>query len=626
MPDILKPEKVNSTIQMKKRALAFIFYTIFWLVFFAFARLFFIAVQYKEAIQHDAATLAETFLHGIKLDISATGYFLILPVLLSIPGIWFNRNWFRYFVRYYTFILIFFSSVIMVSDASLYTYWGFRMDYTPFLYLKTPREAMASAGFIQAVIVILEIIIITSLFIYLYRKLIDKFFSDFVRVRKWLPAMFLVLILLASLLIPIRGGFGIAPINSGTVYFNEKMFPNHVAVNAIWNVGKSLSSRKPLTNPYEFGDSATAKTMVEALNIKNDSPRKVLNNERPNIIIIILESFGNSLIGPLGGDESVTPNINRYVEEGILFTNFYASGNRTDKALPAILSGYPAQPVVSIIKEPKKTQSLPGIVKMLIDRGYYSSFWYGGEINFANFNSFVISSGFRNIITMDNFNPSDYNSKWGVHDHILFKALEDSMKTVVEPFINVILTLSSHEPFEVPMEPVFEGKDDLTKFKNSVYYTDSVVGSFLDRAKNTSWWKNSLVILVSDHCRRNSVEEPVFSEEIFRIPMLWLGGALKEKGFRVDKYGSQADLPLTILNQLDIESSFPFGKDLLAKGSGSYAFYVFNEGFAFLTDSSKYIYDHKFGDAVIRDGKNPEVAEKNGKAYLQVVFDDYLNR
>jgi phosphoglycerol transferase MdoB-like AlkP superfamily enzyme len=611
---------------MKKRGIAFLFYTIFWLVLFVFARLFFIAVQYKEAMQYNAATLAETFLHGIKLDISATGYFLILPVLLSVPGLWFNRNWFRFFIRYYTYFIIIFSSVIIVSDASLYTYWGFRMDYTPLLYLKTPKEAMASAGLIQTVIVILEIIIIASLFIYCYRKLIDKLFSDFVRIKKWLPAIVMVLVLWASLLIPVRGGFGIAPINAGTVYFSEKMFPNHVAVNAIWNVGKSLSSRKPLTNPYAFGDIAAAKSMVDALNEKNGKPLKVLNNDHPNILIIILESFGNSLIGPLGGDRSVTPRINRYAEEGILFTNFYASGNRTDKALPAILSGYPAQPAVSVIKEPKKAQSLPGLVKTLTGRGYSASFWYGGDINFANFKSFVISSGFRQIITMDNFDPSDYNSKWGVHDHVLFEALDDSMKTVTEPFFNTVLTLSSHEPFEVPMEPVFDGNDDLTKFKNTVFYTDSVIGSFLDRAKTSAWWENTLVILVADHCRRNSAEEPVFAEEIFRIPMLWLGGALKEKGITIGKYGSQTDIPLMILNQLDIESSFPFGKDLLDKGSGSYAFYVFNEGFAFITDSSKYIYDHKYGDAVITDGKNPEFAEKNGKAFLQVVFDDYLNR
>ena len=233
-----------------------------------------------------------------------------------------------------------------------------------------------------------------------------------------------------------------------------------------------MFTQKPVKNPYEFGDLPSAIAAVDTLTLKNGISRKVLNSTDPNILILVLESFSSYLIGPLGGDSLVTPNFNRYVNEGILFTNFYASGTRTDKALPAILNGYPAQPAQSIIKEPKKSQSLPSLVKIFIGRGYNSSFWYGGEINFANFNSFVISQGFNEIITKNNFDPENYNSKWGVHDHVLFEAFKDSMRVVKEPFFRVLLTLSSHEPFEVPMDPVFKGTDDLTKYKNSVFYAD----------------------------------------------------------------------------------------------------------------------------------------------------------
>jgi phosphoglycerol transferase MdoB-like AlkP superfamily enzyme len=258
--------------------------------------------------------------------------------------------------------------------------------------------------------------------------------------------------------------------------------------------------------------------------------------------------------------------------------------------------------------------------------GYNSSFWYGGDINFANFNSFVIGSGFRQIITMENFDPSDYNSKWGVHDDVLFKALRDSMVRIREPFFRVVLTLSSHEPFEVPMDPVFTGKDDLTKFKNSVYYTDKTVGSFIAWAKTATWWNNTLVILVADHCRRNSLEDLVYSQEIFKIPMLWLGGALQTRGKRIEKLGTQVDIPITLINQLGLTGDFPFAKDLLSDGSNSFAFYAFNEGFAFITDSSTVIYDHKLGGPVLKTGDDPEYAEELGKAYLQVVYDDYMKR
>ena len=551
---------------------------------------------------------------------------MILPLLLAIPGIYFNGNWYRVFLRWYTCFLIVFSSFIIVADANLYSYWGFRMDFTPLLYLKTPKEAFASISTFKLIQTLFSAGVFSAIFIYIYLRLIDRLFKGFGRVKYWIPAMLFFIILWASLLLPIRGGIGVAPINAGAVYFSDKMFLNHAAINAVWNVGYSGFGQRPVNNPYVFGDISEAKGIVDSLTVKKGIPENVLNLSRPNVIIIVLESFSGYLIGPLGGDSLVTPNINRYSKEGILFTNFYASGTRTDKAMPAILDGYPAQPAQSIIKDPNKSQSLPSIVKILIENGYHSSFWYGGEINFANFNSFVVGSGFHDIITENNFNPSTYNSKWGVHDHILFNTIKDSMKTVKEPFLKVILTLSSHEPFDVPMKTVFAGSDIYTKYRNSVYYTDKTLGSFLDWAKETDWWKNTLIIMVADHAARITDDMPNYTQNVFKIPMLWVGGAVSKKGLSVEKFGSQVDIPITLLDQLGIAGSFPFGKDLFSDQSKSFAFYTYNEGFGFLTDSSAVSFDLKSNTTVFHEGKDPESAEKRGKAYLQVLFDDYVKR
>ncbi|NLA48909.1 MAG: sulfatase-like hydrolase/transferase, partial [Bacteroidales bacterium] len=159
-----------------------------------------------------------------------------------------------------------------------------------------------------------------------------------------------------------------------------------------------------------------------------------------------------------------------------------------------------------------------------------------------------------------------------------------------------------------------------------VYYTDRSLGWFLDRAKTTEWWKNTLVVLVADHYRRNTPDVQEYSEEVYKIPMLWLGGVLSETGITIDKTGSQIDIPLTILNQLGLSDSYPFSKDMLSSGPSSFAFYTFNEGFGFITDSSRYIYEHKLGDSVLEEGKNPEIAGEYGKAFLQTLFDDFLQR
>ena len=611
---------------MKKRITALAFYSIFWLVFFIFARMFFLGYEYQLSFRNGFAGLLAAFWHGSRLDISTTGYYLLIPVLAAIPAIWISGSWYRIFIKLYTYLLIVFSSLIVVADASLYSYWGFRMDYTPMFYLRTPGEAMASISTLRALTFIAAIGLISAVFIFLYNKFIDRLFSPPEKSKYRLAWSFVILILSGSLIIPIRGGFSLAPINAGSVYFSQKMFLNHAAINAIWNVGTSAFAQKPLKNPYVFGDTSEAKSLVDSLTAKKGITEQVLNNRRPNVIIIILESFSGYLIGGLGGDSLVTPNINRYAREGILFCNFYASGTRTDRAIPAVLAGYPAMPTLSIIKEPKKSQSLPNIVRLLIDQGYNSSFWYGGEINFANFNSFVVESGFHQVITKSNFAPSDYNSKWGVHDHVMFSVLEDSMKRVREPFINVVLTLSSHEPFDVPMKPFFKEEGVYDKYRNSVYYSDKALGDFLDHARQTSWWKNTLVVLVADHCARVTSEIPIFEGKAFRIPMLWVGGAVERRGERIMKYGSQTDIPSTLCGQLGLPSIFPFGKDILSSGSASFAFYAFNEGFGFVSDSSAVAYDHKSGKPVLMEGKDAIRSEKCGKAFLQVLFDDYLSR
>ncbi len=611
---------------MKRQIISLLLYSAFWLLFFFAARSYFLISHYSESAGAGFPAIAGTFTHGVRLDISATGYILILPVLASLLFVWLNGKWFGAFIKWYTWIVLLAASVIIVADSVLYVYWGYRMDYMPFMYLKTPREAAASVSILKIFLMLFGILLFAGVSGIIYSKLFRNCFSLPVKRSHRIPATLLFMLLCGSLIIPIRGGFGVAPVYAGSVYFSENMYANHASVNVVWNVGSSFINRKPSHNPYVFGDKEEAESITGSLTIKTGVTEKVLNTTRPNILIIILESFGNTLVGPLGGDPLTTPCLNKMIEEGLVFTNFYASGNRTDKALPAILNGYPAQPSASIIKEARKTQSLESLVKILNGMNYHSSFWYGGDINFADFRSFVISSGFREIITMDNFSRSDFNSKWGVHDHVFFEALRDSMKSVEEPFFRVALTLSSHEPFEVPMKPVFEGNDNLTKFKNSVYYTDKALGNFIGWAKTAEWWHNTLVILVADHCRRNSLDELVYSQEIYKIPMLWLGGALKTPGRKVEKLGSQADIPVTLLQQLDTGSNFRFGKDLLSDGSRSFAFYTFREGFAFLTDTSVYIYDHQLGKPVAEEGKDPGYAGRLGKAYLQALYDDYLKR
>jgi len=600
-------------------------YFIFWVLFFITARVIFVLFQADEVIKYSFSDILNAFYHGLKMDLSASGYLLLLPVLFAIPHFFTGGRWYRTSLKIYTAVLVFVFTPLILGDAFVYRFWAFRLDATIIGYLKNPKDALASATTFQLILGAFAWIVVSFAVIRTFFRLADRIIPDDKPAHPYLSSATFVLIF-GLLIIPIRGGFGVAPMNNGSVYFSNHLFLNHSAVNVVWNFGFTAAHRKPSVNPYMFSPSEKAAGDFASLMSDSGTTKKVLSISRPNILLVIVESFGSEIINLPGTDSAVAPRFKEYLKEGIYFSNLFASGSRTDKAIPAILAGYPNLPTIQVIMEPRKTQSMPGIFRMLDSAGYATSFWYGGDINFANMNSFITYTGFRQKITMEDFSKKDRNSKWGVHDHVVLNRLLDPLNSARRPFAAAVLTLSSHEPFEVPVEPVFTGKDILSKFRNSVHYTDKSLGEFLDRARETDWWDSTLVIITADHCRRNADTIPAYAESIFRIPMLWTGGAISVKDTIITGTFSQTDLVTTLARQLDLNSSFRFSKNMFSDKSGHFAFYTYNEGFAFITDTSAAMYDIRLKDIVTERGPGTKQSVQFGKSFLQVLFDDYLSR
>jgi phosphoglycerol transferase MdoB-like AlkP superfamily enzyme len=124
------------------------------------------------------------------------------------------------------------------------------------------------------------------------------------------------------------------------------------------------------------------------------------------------------------------------------------------------------------------------------------------------------------------------------------------------------------------------------KYLNSIYYTDKALGDFISDAKTRDWWDETLLILLADHsCRVGNLTE--YEEKRFRIPMLWLGGALAVRDTVINTYGSQTDLPSTLLGQLNFpREDFIFSNDLLSENPNSFAYYTFHDCIGFIIDSS----------------------------------------
>ncbi|MFZ6012730.1 MAG: LTA synthase family protein, partial [Bacteroidota bacterium] len=219
--------------------------------------------------------------------------------------------------------------------------------------------------------------------------------------------------------------------------------------------------------------------------------------------------------------------------------------------------------------------------------------------------------------------PGEWNeSKWGVHDHLVFDRALTELDTTTGPFFKVILSLSSHEPFDVPMKPKVPGQSEESMFLNSVYYTDQCLAAFIDRARQKPWWNNTLMIFVADHGHRHPRNKELKDKERFRIPFLMIGNVVK-KDTVIHTYASQTDIANTLLSQLANPSSdFKFSNNALSPEAKSFAYYFFNDGYGMVAPDKYIIYDNTGRQFLRREGVTEEELEES-KGYQQILFSDY---
>lgn len=603
---------------MKERFKFFFTYAFFWLGFFFLAKVIFLVYQFEKTVTLSFGEIVSVFLHGSRLDISSTGYILLIPGLLLTLISYFEKVH-HHSMSVYTFVLLFYTSFITIVDIELYRHWGFKLDTTPLMYLGS--EAAGSGDFWTTLLLtsFWLLLFLGSFWIYL-KKISPKHYS-FSEFSWQQPLVFLFLT--ASLILPIRGSLGVAPMNVGFVYFSpDKPFANHAAVNTFWNLNYALNKMSDTSYPENYYSSAASKKVFNSLYTSESGiTTKLVKTDKPNILIVVLESFTSKMIEPLSGMKGITPNINQLVKEGVLFTNMYSSGDRTDKGIVSILNGYPAQTKTSIIKFPNKIANLPFLNTYFKKNGYSTQFSYGYDINYANFKSYLNIANFDNITDKSDFPLELGLSKWGVHDHHVFNKVLQELDTMSTPFFEVMMTLSSHEPFEVPMDPVFDLKDEEAQFLNAAYYTDKSFGEFIQKAKQSPWWDNTLIIAIADHGSRHPKNTPISHPGRFRIPMFWLGGALSVSDTIISTYGNQTDLANTLLSQFDAESSeFKFSNNLLSDSAKSFSVYLYNDGFGYFDKNSEVIYDN-VGQNYIKGGES--LQKEIGKAYLQTIYSDF---
>ena len=558
--------------------------------------------------------------HGFTLDAATTGYLTAIPWLAILCSIWFRRFPLKKILIGYYVLISLATTLIFIGDMALYPFWGFKLDASIFLYLDSPKNAMASVSFGFILIRLLCILILSALVTWGLYKITPDCLPQ---VQKRITGSLITLLLGGVIFIVIRGGVTESTSNVGQAYFCNDEFLNHSAINPDFSLLSSISKTTDFSQQFNFFDEEKRASLFEGLYADTgENEVSLLTTNRPNVLIILMESFGGVFVESLGGIPSVSPNLERLSKEGVFFTNCYANSFRTDRGTVCTFSGYQSFPTVSVMKSPAKSRTLPSIAGKLREQGYATDFLYGGDINFTNMKSYLLGSGYQQLTADVDFSMEERKNPWGVNDDITFEYLYRQIKErdTDQPWHTAFLTLSSHEPFEVPYSRLEN------KRLNAFAYTDSCVGDFVKQFRELPQWKNTVIVFVPDHL--GSYPEHIGNLEIarYQIPLLMVGGAVREPG-RVDVYGSQQDIAATLLAQLSLpHGEFTFSKDMLNPASPHFAFFTMPDAFGFLTPDNQLIFNNEADAIVVDEGPKKGQNLSLGQAYLQKLYDDIAKR
>lgn len=586
--------------------------------------------------------------HGLPLDLSMAGYLSVIPGFLSIAVVWLKRDLVKPIMNIYFIIASLFITCSFLLNASLYPYWKYPLDSTPLFYFFTsPADAIASVSIWQVILSIVILIVLTIGVWFTLRMRGEKRqqysrysygyggfgsgkrnrFDDFDRHRG--RTSIILLLLTGLLFLPIRGGITVSTMNTGQAYYSQNAYLNHSAVNPLFSLLESITHQEDFASQYRFMKDKEADKIFATMTSTSDENTYPLLNEAtfkkgtPDILIVIMESFASDIMPSMGSYKDVAVCLDSIAQQSILFTRFYANSFRTDRGMVSILSGYPAQPTTSIMRYPHKTSQLPSIARNLAKyKNYKTTYYYGGDADFCNMRSYLVSQGYQHIISDANFPIEDKLSKWGVPDHILAaKMMEDikAQQNEKRPMLRILQTSSSHEPFEVPYHRL---KD---KRLNAFAYTDSVMGAIVREYRKLPRWKNTLIVFVPDHVGGYKENLNDHDRSRYQIPLILAGGAIS-RPMKVGIIGSQHDIAATLLGQLGVEHrEFTFSKNMMSDATPKFAFFAVNDAFGIVSEENSLIYDNR-AKRIVYDKGEKGFNLKRGQAYLQKLYDDLAKK
>ncbi|QFR49919.1 sulfatase-like hydrolase/transferase [Sulfurimonas lithotrophica] len=580
----------------------------FYMIFIFFIGRLLLFIEYFDNFKNSGVDYWMTFIYGLRMDTMSASVLLLIPLIVLSFTPKKIKSFADKFLKYYFLIVI--SILIYIENATFpfVAQYDVRPNYLFVEYLIYPKEVFAMI-FADYKIELFIALVMIAIFAYLFFKY-DKNDSEGIYEKSYTKRIVVFFILFLVLFIGARSSFGHRPANTSDAMYTSNRMVNEITKNSIYNIVYAIyvsntHGSKQVKKLY--GDmyiSEAFSRVKKRLNIKNDDNISILREEKShfkslkskNLVIFVQESMGYQFVNAVGGEEGITPNLNKLSKEGILFKNLYSNGTRSIRGLAGLTAGNFSVPGKGVLKRNKSQSNFFTLASALKPFGYYTSFIYGGESRFDNMRSWYIGNGFDEIVDQPMFEHPTFTSPWGVCDEdLVTKANKEFKKMYAQnkKFATVMFSTSNHSPFDCPYEKIdLVDKNNIKSVKNAVKYADYAIGKFIELAKKEKYYKDTVIVIVADHNVRVYGEDMV-PVDMFHIPALILGADMKPIVY--DKISTQPDILATALDLIGLDLTYPImGKSIFSEEKNNISLMQFHS-----------IYALRVGDkvAVIRPNK-----------------------
>ncbi len=523
--------------------------------------------------------IGASFLRGFRFDLAVVFQInSLLFLILFFPGRWVLSRWFQTAYKYLVSTLLTLQAVILCIDLE---YYGFVHRHLAMDIINTRNDlpSMISLAMSQYPLQLAAIGCSIGAMWYattrfLQHRSTDTYpavtgYSRFVS-----PALHMFLIA-ALTVVCWRGGLQSKPLRVSNAFPDDNIVLGHLSLNGIYTMSQALyKSGMELKVNYDYDMAvANVRAMLEDGNgtfvngrypLLRHTPGKKTAGTPPNVVIFIMESWSGDSVGALGSDKGLTPNFDALARDGYLFTDLFSVGQRSLDAVVSILCSFPSFSQCTVVGKVYEQNKVIGIGTILKQKGYETLFICGAHRGSMGFDAFSRKIGFDRYIAKEDFPlPGKcFDGSWGVYDEYAFARADSEFRKMKKPFLAVMYTLNPHPPYKTPdgFQKIAAGEN--AEYYNALNYCDSALGQYFKQARGADYFKNTLFVIVADHCEGHHEKSVIDS---FRIPCLfYFPGKIKPR--RDPNVASQLDILPGIVDTLGIDcthaalGSSPFGR------------------------------------------------------------------